>query len=926
MAVPESLRHLVLQCAHDNCLSGHSGFKKTLSNVQAYFSWPGLSNDVRCYTRSCHVCQVRSRVRSDRPAPFQPVKLVEIPFQRVIIDIVGPLPVSQNRYEYILTLVDLSTRWAEGVPLRHISAKDVAQSLFDLFCRLGFPCEIQSDRGQQFMSQVLREFNSLTNIKHFLSSPYHPQTNGVVERFHSTLKGMLRKLAFDSPSNWCQYLNAALFAYRCQVHTSTGYSPFFLLYGRSPRGPVEILHDFMSNSNLSPETSLQYQFVIDFHNKLKAGWQLTASALKESADKSREHQSLNPRVKTFAVDEQVLVLLPSSNNKLSLTPQGPFNIAKKLSPVVYLVDFGHRVSPLHVNLLRKYHRDSPYQIKQPTNTVSAENATAKANAASHQPTAFEPALLPFAHANMEFDPLIFPFGSEDIEMPSEMSPSMTAEDDIATTAYVSTVTKDSIAEFGSSIPTSSLSHDETLRVNINPCLDSAKVQQVQEHLTEFQDILTSLPGLTTTIRHVIRLSTNEIIRIKPYPLPFASQEFLKTEISQLLSLGVIERSTSPYCSPVLIVKKKDGSLRLCIDFRKLNSFTIFDSENIPLPEDLFMQMSKSEIFSTCDLAKAYWQIPLEENSKKFTAFQTPLGLMQWTRVPFGLVTAPATFCRLVRLVIGDRQNFLSYFDDTMTHTRSWSGHLTALRTLFSPLRQHGLHANPAKLSIGFSKTEFLGHMISHGTLAPVQDKVSKLINLTVPTTKKQVRSFMGMLNYYRAFIPDFASIAAPLTNLLRKGSPEKVSWNQSCQQSFDTVKDLLSSDPILIIPDINEQFVVRSDASDTGLGAVLLQERNQLLMPCRYASRRLSPRECNYSFIERECLAIIFAVRQFSKFLAFRTFVLQTDHKPLSFLKAGAPKNSRLMRWALSLQEYSFHIVPIPGNKNVQAAALSRLC
>ncbi|GFO17849.1 gypsy retrotransposon integrase-like protein 1 [Plakobranchus ocellatus] len=355
MAVPESLRHLVLQCAHGNCLSGHSGFKKTLSNVQAYFSWPGLSNDVRCYTRSCHVCQVRPRVRSDRPAPFQPVTLVEIPFQRVIIDIVGPLPVSQNRYEYILTLVDLSTRWAEGVPLRHISAKDVAQSLFDLFCRLGFPCEIQSDRGQQFMSQVLREFNSFTNIKHFLSSPYHPQTNG-----------------------------------------------------RSPRGPVEILHDFMSNSNLSSETSLQYQFVIDYHNKLKAGWQLAASALKESADKSREHQSLNPRVKTFAIDEQVLVLLPSSNNRLSLTLQGPFNIAKKLSPVVYLVDFGLRVSPLHVNLLRKYHRDSPYQIKQPTSTVSAENTTAKANAASHQPTAFEPALLPFAHASMEFDPLIFP--------------------------------------------------------------------------------------------------------------------------------------------------------------------------------------------------------------------------------------------------------------------------------------------------------------------------------------------------------------------------------------------------------------------------------------------------------------------------------------------------------------------------------------
>ncbi|GFN78673.1 retrovirus-related pol polyprotein from transposon opus [Plakobranchus ocellatus] len=211
-----------------------------------------------------------------------------------------------------------------------------------------------------------------------------------------------------------------------------------------------------------------------------------------------------------------------------------------------------------------------------------------ANAASHQPAAFEPALLPFAHACMEFDPLIFPFGSEDIEMPSEIPPSIAVEDDIATMAYVSTVTEDSGTEFGSSIPTPSLSHDETWKVNINPCLDSTKVQQVQGLLTEFQDILTSLPGLTTTIHHVIRLSTNEIVRVKQYPLPFASQEFLKTEISQLLSLGVIEHSTSPYCSPVVIVKKKDGSLRFCIDFRKLNSFTLFDSENIPLPEDLFM--------------------------------------------------------------------------------------------------------------------------------------------------------------------------------------------------------------------------------------------------------------------------------------------------------------------------------------------------
>ncbi|GFS18655.1 retrovirus-related Pol polyprotein from transposon 297 [Elysia marginata] len=203
---------------------------------------------------------------------------------------------------------------------------------------------------------------------------------------------------------------------------------------------------------------------------------------------------------------------------------------------------------------------------------------------------------------------------------------------------------------------------------------------------------------------------------------------------------------------------------------------------------------------------------------------------------------------------------LSYFDDTLVHTPTWSQHPETLRALFTALRTHGL---TAKLSIGQTSMDFLDHIVSKGTLAPLPSKVKKVLNSSTPTTKKQVQSLMGLLNYYRSFIPNFSTVTAPLTDLLRKNSPDKVKWSETCQEAVETVSHILSFEPILIILDINVPFVVRTDASDYGVGAVLLQQRNGVLMPCRFASRKLLPREQNFSTIERETLAIVYAVSAF---------------------------------------------------------------
>ncbi|GFO03171.1 reverse transcriptase [Plakobranchus ocellatus] len=204
--------------------------------------------------------------------------------------------------------------------------------------------------------------------------------------------------------------------------------------------------------------------------------------------------------------------------------------------------------------------------------------------------------------------------------------------------------------------------------------------------------------------------------------------------------------------------------------------------------------------------------------------------------------------------------------------------------------------------------------------------MDKILQLSVPMKKNEVRSPLGLVNYYRHFIDNFASISAPLSDLLRKGTPEKVQWTPRCDQSLAEIKRPFSSPPILVIPDMQETFIVRSDASDFGIGAVLLEDRDGTLMPCQYASRKFLSRESRYSAVEREALALVFAVTKFQRYLTFKHFILQTHHKFLSYLRAGSPKNARLMRWALALQEFSFQVVHIPRSKNVHAGVLSRLC
>ena len=434
-----------------------------------------------------------------------------------------------------------------------------------------------------------------------------------------------------------------------------------------------------------------------------------------------------------------------------------------------------------------------------------------------------------------------------------------------------------------------------------------------------------MPGLTNLGEHDIKLLNKEPIKSKPYPLPHALRGEVTKEVQKMIDLGVVEPSSSPYASPIVMVKKKDGSIRFWCDYRKLNQVTVTDAEPIPDQEEIFAKLARDKYFTKIDLAKGYWQVPLTDNAKELTAFVTSDGLFQFLTMPFGLVNAPASFSRIMRDLLRGLSNVDNFIDDILIHTATFEEHIVILREVLERLKKANLTARPTKCFIGYRSIEFLGHCVGQGELRPVQDKVNAVQNAPRPKTKKQLRSFLGLVGYYRRFIPNFAAIAAPLTDRTKKGEPTVVTWGDAEEMAFKTLKKKLEKEPILHLPDLTLPFILRTDASDVGIGAILLQERDGKKFPIAYASRKLLPREQRYSVMERECLAIIWGTQKFEAYLFGKHFQLETDHQPLKCIAKSKVANARILRWALALQPYRFTITAIKGSENVGADYLSRI-
>ena len=263
----------------------------------------------------------------------------------------------------------------------------------------------------------------------------------------------------------------------------------------------------------------------------------------------------------------------------------------------------------------------------------------------------------------------------------------------------------------------------------------------------------------------------------------------------MLKMGIIIPIDSPYASPVVNVKKSDGSNRFCIDYRKLNRITQFDAEPVGNPDEIFARLSKGRFFSKVDLSKGYWQIPVKRSSQPATAFITSEGLYAFQFMPFGLVNSGATFCRMMRTILRGIDNVENFVDDILEYTESWDAHIVTLRELLMKLRESGLTAKPSKCALGYFQLPFLGHTVGNGMLSPDPSKIQSIKGCSLPTSKKQVRSFVGLVGYYRKLIPNFSTIACALTDMTKRGATSKVTWSPEAELAFRALIDALCETP-----------------------------------------------------------------------------------------------------------------------------------
>lgn len=482
-----------------------------------------------------------------------------------------------------------------------------------------------------------------------------------------------------------------------------------------------------------------------------------------------------------------------------------------------------------------------------------------------------------------------------------------------------------------------LETDKLLEDNLNKLrLDHTNEEErekIYRLCKEYKDIFycDQIPlTFTDSVKHHIRTKNEDPIYVKPYrQAPFVQNE-INRQVDELLKNNVIQESHSPWNAPVhLVPKKLDASgerkYRMVIDFRRLNEITLDDKYPLPNINDLFDKLGKSTYYTTLDLASGYHQIELDETDRQKTAFSTQNGHFEFLRMPFGLKTAPATFQRTMDNILRGLQGLhcMVYLDDIIVYGNSLDNMIQNLRTVFDRLRATNMKIQLDKSEFLRKEVLYLGHTITKQGLRPNDDKIEAVLNYPLPTTTTQIKSFLGLIGYYRRFIKDFAKITQPLTSCLKKRN--KIIIDQKYIDAFNKCKELLTHAPLLQYPDYDKPFILTTDASSVALGAVLSQGLIGSDKPIAYASRTLSDTESRYSTIERELLAIIWAVKHFRPYLYGRKFYIYTDHRPLVWLQSLKDPSSKLTRWRLRLQDYDFELIYKKGKHNTNADALSRI-
>ncbi|XP_063856508.1 uncharacterized protein LOC135098191 [Scylla paramamosain] len=548
VVVPTILRHSILEIAHES-FAGHLGIKKTCEKILADFYWPGLREDVKNYVSTCHLCQIAGKPNvTIPPYPLQPIAVPSEPFHKIIIDIVGPLPKTKKGNEYILTILDPTTRYPEAFPIRKINTNTIVSKLNHFFTTFGIPQTIQSDRGTNFTSVLFTEVSKELGIAQTLSSAYHPQSQGALERFHQTLKGLLRKFCHEQESEWDDALPYMLFAIREAPNESTGVSPFELLFVRKVRGPLRNIKDKLLDS-----TTHKLVSVTKYLNNLKATLtkvRTFADNLHKSQNTMKKHFDQKARVRVFDRGDQVLAFIPTPKHPLQVKYHGPYEVVEKVGDNNYIIntpDSRKATQLIHVNLLKMYKCTTPVTGAQPTPRV--------ASCGIIEPQEADSELKPASVCSLMYDKCIT----------TEIDTNTIHPKDTQNNTYI-------------------IQHlDDQLRH-----LSSSRALDISRLISQY-DVFGDHPKICNVLRHDVKVLPGTFpIKQSPYRVNPRKREQMQKEVQYLLEQGLAIPSSSPWASPCLLVPKEDGQLRFCTDYRRVNAVTIPDAYPLPRVDDLII--------------------------------------------------------------------------------------------------------------------------------------------------------------------------------------------------------------------------------------------------------------------------------------------------------------------------------------------------
>lgn len=680
---------------------------------------------------------------------------------------------------------------------------------------------------------------------------------------------MIKKYCHESSKDWDEEIDYLLFAIRETPQESLGYSPFELLYGRQIRGPLKVLKDsWFTEPSLHPSITVS-EYINSLKLKMSKVREIALANMHKSQSKMKSQFDKKSKERSFKVGDKVLLYLPLFGKPLKSKYHGPYHVSQKLSKLNYVIETpDHKKSSrlVHINQLKPYFdRDPEEDPVCLVCTVEVDDPETVVHSSIPVPT---------------------PGGNP-----------------------VNSVILNNFGQYF---------HDVTVD----------QQRDLKYILLEFPSVVNDSPGFCQTHYHDVKLNDVNVRPIKqmPYRLSPHKKDILKSEIEYLLDKDLIEPSYSPWASPSLLVPKPDGSFRLCTDYRKVNAVTVADAFPLPRIDDLIDEVGKARFVSTIDLQKGYYQIGMTDRAKVISAFITPFGLYQYKVMPFGMINAPSTFQRTISHTIQNLEGVNAYLDDIVVVADSWIQHLTRLRELLERLASVGFTINLAKSAFGRGTVTYLGHVVGQGRSRPKDANIEAILQYPTPTTRKSLMRFLGMCGFYRKFCSNFAQVSSPLTDLTSQ--KRKFVWGPACAASFSRLKELLSSRPVLRSPDPSLPYHLQVDASDQGIGAVLLQEdpSDGVLHPVAYHSTKLKKYQRSYSTIEKECLALVEAIRKFECYLPQDSTPINvfTDHNPLVFINRMKNSNQRILRWALLLQEYRLSIRHIKGVDNRIADTLSR--